>query len=186
LRSRPVAGEQQVIARFLDLADAAVWSSPFDDAAERDVRRMKARIERERIPLSDDPEFHLKLGRGSLTDVEWTAQLLQLKTGTRGANTREALDSLERAGALSGNDAGVLKEAHRFCAQTRNRWHLVGNYVAGAGGVVGSGADAMPRQPELQSRLARSLGTSPTDLRESYRRVTRRSRKVVERLFYGL
>jgi len=52
--------------------------------------------------------------------------------------------------------------------------------------VVGSGSDAMPRQPQLQSRLARSLGTTPTELRESYRRVTRRSRKVVERVFYGL
>ena len=80
----------------------------------------------------------------------------------------------------------VLKDAYRFCVRTRNRWHLVGNFVAGAGGVVGSGADALPRQPELQSRLARSLGTTPTELRESYRRVTRRSRKVVERVFYGL
>jgi glutamate-ammonia-ligase adenylyltransferase len=186
LRARPVSGTEELIARFVALADTAVWSSSFDDAAERDVRRMKARIERERIPISDDPEFHLKLGRGSLADVEWTAQLLQLKTGTRGAGTRDALDSLEQAGALSAQDAGVLKEAHRFCSKTRNQWHLVGNYVAGAGGVVGSGADAMPRQPELQSRLARSLGTSPTDLRETYRRVTRRSRKVVERLFYGL
>jgi hypothetical protein len=33
--------------------------------------------------------------------------------------------------------------------------------------------------------LARSLGMTPTDLRESYRRVTRRSRNVVERVFYG-
>jgi hypothetical protein len=96
------------------------------------------------------------------------------------------LDRLERAGELSTADASALRAAYRFCAKTRNRWHLVGNYLAGAGGVVGSGADALPRQPELQSRLARSLGTSPTELRESYRRVTRRSRKVVERVFYGL
>jgi glutamate-ammonia-ligase adenylyltransferase len=147
---------------------------------------MKARVERERIPPSEDSQFHLKLGRGSLSDVEWTAQLLQLRTGTRASSTREALDRLERVGALSAADAATLRDAYRFCAKTRNRWHLVGNYVAGAGGVVGSGADAMPRQPELQSRLARSLGTTPTGLRESYRRVTRRSRKVVERVFYGL
>jgi len=163
-----------------------VWSSPIDEAAEREIRRMKARIERERIPPSDDPQFHLKLGRGSLADVEWTAQLLQLRTGTRATGTRDALDRLERAGAIGAADALSLREAYRFCGRTRNRWHLVGNYVAGAGGVVGSGADAMPRQPELQSRLARSLGTTPTELRESYRRVTRRSRKVVDRLFYDL
>ena len=33
--------------------------------------------------------------------------------------------------------------------------------------------------------LARALDTTPTDLREDYRRVTRRSRAVMERLFYG-
>jgi glutamate-ammonia-ligase adenylyltransferase len=186
LRARPVAGDEAVIKRFVELADHAVWSQPFDEATEREIRRMKARIERERIPPSDDPQFHLKLGRGSLSDVEWTTQLLQLRSGIRASSTRDALKQLERAGALSAADALTLKDAHRFCTLTRNRWHLVGNFVAGAGGVVGSGADALPRQPELQSRLARSLGTTPTDLRESYRRVTRRSRKVVERLFYGL
>ena len=83
LRARPVAGDESVAERFQALADEAVWSAPLDEAAEREIRRMKARIERERIPPSEDPQFHLKLGRGSLTDVEWTAQLLQLRTGTR-------------------------------------------------------------------------------------------------------
>jgi glutamate-ammonia-ligase adenylyltransferase len=186
LRARPVAGDKAVVDRFVALSDEAVWNSPMGEAAEREIRRMKARVERERIPMSDDPQFHLKLGRGSLSDVEWTAQLLQLRTGTRATSTREALSRLERAGAISAPDATTLKDAFRFCSRTRNRWHLVGNYLAGAGGVVGSGADAMPRQPELLSRLSRSLGTTPTELRESYRRVTRRSRKVVERVFYGL
>ncbi len=186
LRARPVAGSAAVADRFVALAEEAVWSSPIDEHAEREIRRMKARIERERIPPSDDPQFHLKLGRGSLSDVEWTTQLLQLRTGTRGAGTRDALDRLERAGTLSAADAASLREAYRFCGRTRNRWHLVGNFLAGAGGIVGSGADALPRRSELQSRLSRSLGTTPTELRESYRRVTRRSRKVVERIFYGL
>jgi len=186
LRARPVAGSKAVAQHFVALADEAVWSSPLDEGAEREIRRMKARIERERIPPSDDPEFHLKLGRGSLADVEWTVQLLQLRTGVRGPGTREALDRLEQAGTLSKTDAAFLRDAHQFCGITRNRWHLVGNYLAGAGGVVGAGADALPRQTELQSRLARSLGTTPAELRESYRRVTRRSRKVVERVFYGL
>jgi len=186
LRARPVAGSQAVAERFVALADLAVWSSPLEESEEREIRRMKARIERERIPPSDDPQFHLKLGRGSLTDVEWTVQLLQLRTGVGGTSTRDALDRLERDGALEASDAASLREAYRFCGRTRNRWHLVGNFLAGAGGVVGSGADALPRQPELQSRLSRSLATTPTELRESYRRVTRRSRKVVERVFYGL
>jgi len=34
--------------------------------------------------------------------------------------------------------------------------------------------------------LARSLETTPGELRSDYRRVTRRARAVVDRLFYGL
>ena len=37
----------------------------------------------------------------------------------------------------------------------------------------------------LRSIYARSLGTTASDLREDYRRVTRRARGVMERLFYG-
>ena len=59
---------------------------------------MKARIERERIPPGEDPEFHLKLGRGSLSDVEFTVQLLQMRTGTRAPSTMGALDQLASAG----------------------------------------------------------------------------------------
>jgi len=186
LRARPVVGDQATLERFGALADKAVWSTPLDEQAEREIRRMKARMERERIPLSDDPQFHLKLGRGSLSDVEWTAQLLQLRTGTRAASTREALGLLEAGGTLAPSDAAKLEAAYDFCGATRNRWHLVGNYVAGTGAMAGGGADAMPHQGDALSHLARSLETTPVDLRESYRRVTRRSRKVVERLFYDL
>jgi hypothetical protein len=41
-------------------------------------------------------------------------------------------------------------------------------------------------QPEPLLWLSRALETSSGELREHYRRVTRRSRKVVERVFYGL
>jgi glutamate-ammonia-ligase adenylyltransferase len=96
LRARPVAGSIEVIERFAAIGEQVVWSSPLDETAVREIRRMKARIERERIPPSDDPQFHLKLGRGSLSDVEWTAQLLQLQNGVRASGTRESPQSSGR------------------------------------------------------------------------------------------
>ena len=143
---------------------------------------MKARIERERIPARQDPAFHLKLGKGSLSDVEWTVQLLQLRHGVRSAGTLDALHELHTARcARPGDDAEALRDAYRFCEHTRNRWHLVG---ALPGGV--SPGDALPAAGPKLSRLARSLATTPSALREDYRRVTRRARRVVERVFYGL
>jgi glutamate-ammonia-ligase adenylyltransferase len=176
-RARPVAGDPALGARFLELLDQAVWGRPFSSDDEREVRRMKARIERERIPPGEDPEFHLKLGRGSLSDVEFTVQLLQMRTGTRAPSTMGALDRLSSAGVVSGDDADVLRAAYRFCERTRNRWWLVGS--------APSAVDALPQRPDDLSHLARSLGTTAARLRDEYRRVTRRARRVVERLFYG-
>ena len=92
----------------------------------RAIRRMKARVETERIPPGEDPEFHLKLGRGALADVELTAQLLQLEHGIRDHRHDRPLDALRAAAALSGDEADALVAAHRFCDRTRNRWFLVG------------------------------------------------------------
>lgn len=175
VRARFVAGDESVARAFFEIADEFVWGRPFADREAREVRKMKARIERERIPAGEDPQFHLKLGRGSLSDIEWTAQLLQLQHGVREPATTGALIALRDAGVLDGRDAEVLLAAYRFCERTRNRWFLV----------RGAPGDALPTQVEQLRKLARSLDTTPSELREEYRRVTRRARQVVERVFYG-
>jgi glutamate-ammonia-ligase adenylyltransferase len=175
LRGRVVAGDPAVGRRFEEIVAPFVWGSEFSDDDVREIRRMKARIERERIPAGEDPQFHLKLGRGSLSDVEWTIQLLQLQHHIRAEGTMTALDALVSAGAVEPDDAGVLRAAYRFCEETRNRLYLV----------RGQPGDALPATGPVLTHLARSLSTTPTELREEYRRRTRRSRQVVERLFYG-
>ena len=107
--------------------------------------------------------------------MEFTAQLLQLRHGVRATGTMDALVRLEEAGALDPDDREVLADAYRFCERARNRWFLV----------KGAPGDSLPTKPEQMAALARSLGMTATDLRENYRRVTRRSRNVVERVFYG-
>jgi glutamate-ammonia-ligase adenylyltransferase len=174
VRARPVAGDMRVAERFMALLDDFVWGRGVTDDEVREIRRIKARIERERIPPTDDPTFHLKLGRGSLSDVEFTAQLLQLQHGVPETATIGALDRLRSQGLLENADHGALIEAYRFCERTRNRLFL-----------TGAGSNALPQQPDRLRVLARAFDTSPADLREDYRRVTRRSRAVVERIFYG-
>ena len=175
IRARPVAGDTAVAQRFMALLDDFVWDRGLTDDEVREIRRIKARVERERIPPSDDPKFHLKLGRGGLSDVEFTAQLLQLQHGVRETATIRALDRLRDARILEQADHATLTEAYRFCERTRNRIYLTS----------GGPSEALPQQPERMRVLARALDTTPTELREDYRRVTRRARAVVERLFYG-
>jgi glutamate-ammonia-ligase adenylyltransferase len=173
LRVRAVAGDEPLGDRLVDLIGEAVWARPFTEDDAREVRRMKVRIEQERLAPGEDPEFHLKLGRGSLSDIEFTVQLLQLRHSVPGARTLGALEALVEAGHLPVEEADVLAEAYRFCEQTRNRSTLV----------VGPG-DSLPIAPEKATPLARSLGMTVAELRTEYRRVTRRARRIVEQRFY--
>jgi glutamate-ammonia-ligase adenylyltransferase len=175
LRGRAIAGDTEVGARFGALARDFVWSHPLGPAELREIRRTKARIERERVPPHEDPKFHLKLGPGSLSDIEWTTQLLQLRHGVRQTGTIAALDVLAERGALSATDRLVLADAYWFCERTRNRLGLVRDGTS----------DSLPTTGPHLTALARSLGTTGSGLRDDYRRHTRRARRVVERLFYG-
>jgi glutamate-ammonia-ligase adenylyltransferase len=174
-QARPIAGPIGLQRAFTELVTPWVTAGLSPEAA-RDIRRMKARVERERIPADQDPAFHLKLGRGSLSDIEWTTQLLQLQHRVPGAGTTATLHALLDRDVIEPADATPLLDAYRFCEQTRNRLFLTDGRAA---------ADALPARPDRLAALAHSLGTTAPELREEYRRVTRRARRVVERLFYG-
>lgn len=175
IRARPVAGDPELIARFQAMVEPWVWDAPVTQETVREIRRMKARVERERIPAGEDPLFHLKLGRGSLSDIEWTAQLLQLQHGIRSPGTLAALDALTEAGVLDPADRAILAEAYRVCDRFRNRAYLV----------RGAPTDSLPSAGPQLTHLARSFDLTSGELRDEYRRVTRRAREVMERLFYG-
>src|SRR3954451_15535062 len=121
-KARLVAGDAELGARFTELATEFTYAQPMTDDDVREIRRVKARIERERIPPGEDPQFHLKLGRGSLSDVEFTVQLLEIEHGIHEPSTAVALETLDASGALAADDRRVLADAYRFCERTRNRW----------------------------------------------------------------
>jgi glutamate-ammonia-ligase adenylyltransferase len=183
LKARPVAGDMGLAHRFCEMVQPLVYREPFPDDAVREVRRMKARIERERIPPGEDPQFHLKLGRGSLSDVEFTAQLLQLRHGAhfpelRTTSTVAALHGAVTAAVLPADDAFALEQSHAFCSRARNYRFLLS----------GNAHESLPTDSAEAARLARMLGyvsRPQAALRDDYRRITRRARRVMERVFYG-
>jgi glutamate-ammonia-ligase adenylyltransferase len=154
-----------------------------DDAAVREIRRIKARVESERLPRGADPSTHLKLGRGGLADVEWTVQLIQLQhasrvPGLRTTQTLPALAAAAEAGLLAPQDADVLAAAWRLATRVRNAVMLV----------RGRSSDSLPTDLRELAGIARVVGYPPGaagSLVEDYRRTTRRARAVVERVFYA-
>jgi [glutamine synthetase] adenylyltransferase / [glutamine synthetase]-adenylyl-L-tyrosine phosphorylase len=179
IKVRPVVGDMELAARFCAEAEARVYRE-LDAATVAEVRRMKARVESERLPAGADPKLHLKLGPGGLADVEWTAQLLQLRTGesepsVRVQGTLPALEALAANGALKAGEAEWLADAYRLCQRIRNLAYLV----------AGRPVDILPTDPVALERLARAMGEPGRQrLLEDYRRATRRARRIVDTRFW--
>ncbi|WP_416959892.1 bifunctional [glutamine synthetase] adenylyltransferase/[glutamine synthetase]-adenylyl-L-tyrosine phosphorylase [Streptomyces sp. Agncl-13] len=184
LRAEPVAGDEELGRRFIELVDPLRYPAEgLGDDAVREIRRLKARMESERLPRGADPTLHTKLGRGGLSDVEWTVQLMQLRhgwsePGLRTTRTREALAAACAAELISGEDASTLDEAWVLATRVRNAVMLV----------RGRAGDTFPSDPRELAAVGRYLGYGPGhvgDMLDDYRRTTRRARGVVDVLFYG-
>ncbi|WP_439690796.1 bifunctional [glutamine synthetase] adenylyltransferase/[glutamine synthetase]-adenylyl-L-tyrosine phosphorylase [Curtobacterium sp. SP.BCp] len=183
LRARGAVGDAGLLRDFEHLADRTRYPERIDDHAVREVRRIKARVESERLPRGADPARHLKLGRGSLSDVEWFVQLLQLQhaltvPGLRTTSTLEALAAATEAGLVAADDAERLGAAWRFASRARSALVLWS----------GKTTDVLPVdriQLEGMARLMEYPPGSATRLEEDYLGVTRRARQVFERAFYG-
>ncbi|MBV6509871.1 MAG: Bifunctional glutamine synthetase adenylyltransferase/adenylyl-removing enzyme [Acidimicrobiales bacterium] len=183
LRARYVAGDVDLARRFLAASEPFVYHPEFGASKVDEIRRMKRRIENERLPRSENPAEDLKLGPGTLSDIEFTVQLLQLRHGfeveaIRTPSTMSALGLLASEGVLTEQDADVLSTAYRFCERTRNYRYLH----------LGKVTDSLPRSDEDAEHLGRMLGwvEHPGDtLRAEFARLTGAARQVVEGVFYG-
>lgn len=182
LRARPFAGDAGLAEDLMAVIDERRYPADFPASSVREVRRIKARVESERLPANADRRRHLKLGDGALSDVEWLVQLLQLRhagalPSLRTPSTLEALAAAAREELLSDRDADVLREAWKLATRIRN-----GLALARA-----RSTDLLPVDRGELEAVARLLGMpagSARDLEEHYLAATRRSRRVFDRRFY--
>ncbi|MFF0286062.1 bifunctional [glutamine synthetase] adenylyltransferase/[glutamine synthetase]-adenylyl-L-tyrosine phosphorylase [Streptomyces sp. NPDC005262] len=184
LRAEPMAGDADLGREFIELIGPLRYPMEgLGEDAVREIRRLKARMESERMPRGADPTLHTKLGRGGLSDVEWTVQLMQMQhgwvePGLRTTRTREALAAACAAGLIPAEDAQTLDEAWVLATRVRNAVMLV----------RGRPGDTFPSGPRELTAVGRYLGYEPGhvgDMLDDYRRITRRARAVVEERFYG-
>jgi glutamate-ammonia-ligase adenylyltransferase len=184
LRAEAMVGDRELCARFTALIDPLRFPQEgIGDTEIREIRRIKARVDAERLPRGADPATHLKLGRGGLTDVEWTVQLLQMQhagrvEGLRTTRTLEALEAAVEADLLAREDAEALENAWSTASRLRNAIVLV----------RGRASDSLPRDIRERAAVAQVCGYGPgesDELVNDYLRVTRRARSVVDRVFWG-
>jgi glutamate-ammonia-ligase adenylyltransferase len=183
LRADAVVGDEDLRRRFTELIDPLRYPAgglSQDDVIE--IRRIKARVDDERLPRGADPNTHLKLGRGGLADIEWTVQLMQLRhagevEGLRTPRTLDAVAAASAAGLISGEDAEWLTHAWRTVSRIRNAVTLV----------RGKPGDHLPRDTREKAAVASVMGYPPgasDELVNDYMRHSRRTRSVVDRVFW--
>ena len=184
LRARVVAGDDDLGARFIDIVNPLRYpEGGLSTEKTREIRRIKARVETERLPRSADPTTHTKFGRGGLADVEWTVQLWQLWHAheiaeLRTTSTLAALRALANAELVDSDDVDALARAWELATRARNITMLV----------KGKPSDQLPTSGRELAAVARAFGYSadddPGEFLDNYRRVTRRAHAVAQRLFY--
>ncbi|MBN9180158.1 MAG: bifunctional [glutamine synthetase] adenylyltransferase/[glutamine synthetase]-adenylyl-L-tyrosine phosphorylase [Microbacterium sp.] len=183
LRARGVAGSVKLIAEFMAVADEVRFPARVDPQGLREIKRIKARVENERLPQGVSPDRHLKLGPGGLSDVEWLVQILQLEhahlvEGLRTTSTMSALDAATAAGLIPSASAAYLADAWLLASRLRSANTLLS----------GQTSDVLPTDRRRLDGIGRLLEYPPrsaTQVEEDWMRTARRARRVFEKLFYG-
>jgi [glutamine synthetase] adenylyltransferase / [glutamine synthetase]-adenylyl-L-tyrosine phosphorylase len=184
LRAHRVAGDEELGERFLLMADKTRYP-PGGVSAEavQEIRRIKARVDAERLPRGADPNTHTKLGRGGLADIEWTVQLMQLRYAHKipslhNTSTLQSLDAIGAAELIAEGDVDLLREAWLTATRARNALVLV----------RGRPTDQLPGPGRQLNAVALAAGWDTDDggeFLDNYLRVTRRAKTVVRKVFGG-
>jgi glutamate-ammonia-ligase adenylyltransferase len=184
VRAEALAGDEELGNALMAEIEAHRWpEGGLSNSQLTEIRKLKARVEAERLPRGANPAKHTKLGPGGIADVEWTVQLLQLQhahrlPALRSTQTIVALRAARDAGIIDAMDAGHLEAAWTLASRIRNQIMLM----------RGRGSDSFPSDNRELASLAELLGYGAGEsshLLADYRRVTRRARQVVEQVFWG-
>jgi glutamate-ammonia-ligase adenylyltransferase len=183
LRVRHIAGDEQLGRRFV--LNAADFAYPRDGITVDhvvEIRRMRDRIERERVKPPEAAKFHFKLGRGSLADVQFAVEVSLMRSGgarpeLRTTRTLDAIEHLAEQRLWEQSVARDLGEAFVYLSDVKNALEVDRRLHA----------EAIPASPLDQTALARRLGYEEHPRQsfiDDYLRITRRCRRAMERVFH--
>lgn len=184
LRARHGAGDRDLTTALLAGVSHLRWpDGGLTGAQLAEIRKLKARMETERIPRGVLPNRHLKLGPGGLADVEWTVQVIQMQHAAsipdlRTTSTVRALGAALDAGLISETQEMALQVAWREASRMRNAILIV----------RGRPSDAVPTDPRELDGIARLLGLgvgASARVMENHLRRSRLAAKAVDQLFWS-
>jgi len=128
ISARGVAGDARLIGDVETVVSGFVFGRGLDAAEAAEIGRMRARMESE-IAREERGQWDLKAGRGGLVDVEFVAEMLELRHGhdhatVRQRRTEDALDALHAEGLLGADDHRTLVDGYRFLRRVQSRLRI--------------------------------------------------------------
>lgn len=172
-KARVVYGADHAARRAMEAVADAAYGPAWRPAHADEIREMRRRLEATASPRN------LKRGAGGTVDTEFLAQTLQLRHGgadpsVRTPNTLDALSALERAGALSPDDAEFFRTSYRLERNVEARIRLMNS----------AGRHEFPADGVELEKLAFLLGyPSGRVLAEEVESCRRETRARFDRLF---
>jgi glutamate-ammonia-ligase adenylyltransferase len=181
LRARVVVGSVELTEEFTNLINPYRYPKEIAKSSLIEIRRIKARVEAERLPQGANPARHLKLGRGSISDVEWLVQLLQLMHASSNpelqiTSTSEALQALSKLSIVPPEDIERLSAGWLIASRCRSAEVLASD----------KRTDQLPTDLRQLESMARILEYEPGQsqlLEENYLSITRKARAAFEKHF---
>ncbi|EYF01561.1 bifunctional [glutamate--ammonia ligase]-adenylyl-L-tyrosine phosphorylase/[glutamate--ammonia-ligase] adenylyltransferase [Chondromyces apiculatus] len=181
LRARPAAGDMEIGAEAMGIAEQAAYGQVEDfRRTVEEIHRLRGRMERE---LSNERRGRrdLKMGRGGLVDIEFAVQLLQMRHGAdpsvRTQETPAAIDALAEGGYLSPAQAETLRDGYGFLRKLDQRSRVVN---ADPSHLLESGGPGVPSLARRMGIRGRTAAETAAELFARYAEITERVRAAYE------
>ena len=153
IKARPVAGDRETGAAFLEAIRPFVWRRGLDFAAVADIAALKRRIDTHRGVTDGLAGLNVKLGRGGIREIEFLVQTLQMVWGGRDPVLRDratlgAMEALAAAGHLERDATDDLAAAYEFLRRVEHRLQMVADRQV----------HTLPEQPDEFARFSMFMG----------------------------
>ncbi len=179
LKARVIAGDTLTGQQFLERAEPLIFSQP-QEAVRENIREMKQRIEDD-LSRQGRNWGEVKSGTGSIRDVEFITQYLQLAHGgnnrhVRSFNTLDGLVRLTDFDYLQANEYRCLSSGYVFLRTIEHSLQLMHHKQT----------HSMPEDPRELAYLARRLDyPDPAQFLEHYRRHCEAIRRIYRKYLDG-
>lgn len=178
-KARVVAGDAAFGRRVIDCLERFVYGEPCTPQTAQAIDEMRRRVSRE-LAGGKDGWRSLKFAPGSVLDIEFLVQALQMRQGGRNpalrvVGTARALEALAEAGVIEKDDARVLGDALRWYRRLELALRIVDDQPR----------SAIPDDPQRLEALARAVASADADEPEPQRLLERyrATQEQVERIY---